>query len=137
MQCKVDFPIISDSKRIVAQAYNMLDFQDPINVDKDNIPYTHRSVYIIDPKNIIRLRFISLCTWFSHYRSHSYFRAITVYPLSTGRNFDEILRVLDSLMLYETRKLATPSKWKPGNEAFLLSNVTDDDAKKVCLKSVY
>lgn len=54
MQCKVDFPIISDSKRIVAQAYNMLDFQDPINVDKNNIPYTHRSVYIIDPKNIIR-----------------------------------------------------------------------------------
>ena len=54
MQCKVDFPIISDSNRIVSQAYNMLDFQEPINVDKNNVPYTHRSVYIIDPKNIIR-----------------------------------------------------------------------------------
>ena len=54
MQCNVDFPIISDSARSVSHLYNMLDFQEPINVDKNGIPYTHRSVYIVDPKNIIR-----------------------------------------------------------------------------------
>jgi alkyl hydroperoxide reductase subunit AhpC len=54
MQCKVEFPIISDNSRTIAQSYNMLDWQEPTNVDKDNVPYTHRSVYIIDPKSIIR-----------------------------------------------------------------------------------
>jgi alkyl hydroperoxide reductase subunit AhpC len=54
-----------------------------------------------------------------------------VYPLSTGRNFDEILRVLDSLILYDTCKFATASKWKPGNDVFILGGVSDEEAKKV------
>ncbi|KAJ3301298.1 hypothetical protein HDV03_001047 [Kappamyces sp. JEL0829] len=110
MECKVLFPIVSDHDRAIAQQYNMLDFQEPANVDADGMPFTHRSVFIIDPQNIIRGQL--------------------VYPLSTGRNFDEVVRLIDSLILYDTRKAATPSKWRPGGNVLMLDSTTDEEAKK-------
>ncbi|KAJ3204334.1 hypothetical protein HK099_001195, partial [Clydaea vesicula] len=73
--CDVKFPIIADADRTVATMYGMLDYQDATNVDKKGMPLTVRSVFIIAPNNIIRL--------------------IITYPASCGRNFDEVLRVLD------------------------------------------
>lgn len=115
MQCNVSFPIISDTSREIAQKYNMLDFQEAINVDDEGNPYTHRSVFVIDPSNTIR--------------------AQITYPLSTGRNFDEVTRVLDSLILFDTQKLATGAKWKPGSQVFLLNSTSDEEAKKVIFGS--
>jgi alkyl hydroperoxide reductase subunit AhpC len=53
------------------------------------------------------------------------------YPMSTGRNFDEILRVIDSLQLTSERKLATPANWRPGDRAIIAGSVSDEDAKKL------
>jgi AhpC/TSA family len=111
MQCQVGFPIISDVSRDIAKLYNMLDFQEVSNRDELGNPYTHRSVFIIDPKNVIR--------------------AQITYPLSTGRNFDEVTRLLDSLILYDSHNLATGSKWKSGSGAFVLGS--DEEAKMVKL----
>ena len=60
----------------------------------------------------------------------SYIRGQIIYPLSTGRNFDEIVRLLDSLILYDLRKVATPSKWQPGGEILMLNSTTDEEAQK-------
>ena len=75
--CTLTFPIIGDKERKVAYLYDMLDYQDTTNVDSKGIAFTIRSVFIIDPKKIIRL--------------------ILSYPASTGRNTAELLRVVDSL----------------------------------------
>ena len=53
------------------------------------------------------------------------------YPMSTGRNFDEILRVLDSIQLTATHKVATPANWKPGDDVIISGSVSDEDAKKL------
>jgi alkyl hydroperoxide reductase subunit AhpC len=81
---------------LVAVLYNMLDYQDPTNIDKAGMPLTVRSVFILDPKNSIRL--------------------MITYPASTGRNFNEILRVVDSLQLSDKSKVCTPVNWLPGDE---------------------
>lgn len=101
---KVNFPIIADTDRKVATLYDM------IHPKADNTA-TVRSVFIIDPNKKVRL-------------------TIT-YPASTGRNFDEILRVLDSLQLTDKQKLATPVNWKPGDEAIIVPSVKDEEAKKL------
>ena len=77
----------------------MLDSQDITNVDQAGMPLTVRSVFILDPQNTIRL--------------------ILTYPASTGRNFVEILRVLDSLQLVDRYKVATPVNWQVGQEVML------------------
>ncbi|KAL3897161.1 MAG: hypothetical protein SGCHY_003603 [Lobulomycetales sp.] len=92
---KVEFPIIADAKREIAQLYGMLDKQDLTNIDQKGLPMTVRSVFIIDPKNVIRL--------------------IITYPAAIGRNFDEIFRVLDGLFLVDEHKVATPCNWKKGD----------------------
>ncbi len=95
---KVDFPILADKERKVAELYDMVD---PHLL----VQSTVRSVFIIDPEMKIR--------------------ATITYPASTGRNFDEILRVIDSLQLTDNFKVATPVNWKPGEEVVILPTLQD------------
>lgn len=100
----VNFPIIADPDRSVANLYDMIH---PNASDT----FTVRSVFVIDPNKKIRLTL--------------------TYPASTGRNFEEILRVIDSLQLTDKHKLATPVNWKPGEDAIIVPSVKDEDAKKL------
>ncbi|KAJ3379075.1 hypothetical protein HDU92_006921 [Lobulomyces angularis] len=109
--CDVKFPIIADADRTVATMYGMLDYQDATNVDKKGMPLTVRSVFIIAPNNIIRL--------------------IITYPASCGRNFDEVLRVLDSLQLGDKHKIATPVNWKNGDDVIIPPSVKNEEADKL------
>lgn len=97
------FPMIGDEDRKVAELYGMIDSQ-----SKDNA--TIRTVFIIDPKKTVRLTLS--------------------YPASTGRNFSEILRVVDSLQLTDNYKVATPVDWKSGEECVILPSITDPEEIK-------
>ena len=99
---KMNFPILSDADRKVSVLYDM------IHPEADNT-MTVRSVFIIDPKKKIRL--------------------ILTYPASTGRNFDEILRVIDSMQLTAKHKVATPADWKQGEDVIITGAVSDEEAK--------
>ncbi|EIM88567.1 1-Cys peroxiredoxin [Stereum hirsutum FP-91666 SS1] len=105
----VQYPIIADESRKVATLYDMLDEQDATNVDKKGLPLTIRTVFVIDPKKTIRLT-IS-------------------YPASTGRNFDEILRVIDSLQITDKHRIATPVNWKKGDDVIIHASVGPEEAK--------
>ncbi|KAG1080211.1 hypothetical protein G6F42_023425 [Rhizopus arrhizus] len=94
----------------------MLDHQDATNVDNKGIPFTVRSVFIIDPKKTIRL--------------------ILSYPASTGRNFDEILRVIDSLQLGDKHRITTPGNWKKGDDVIVHPSVSTEEAQKLFPKGV-
>jgi alkyl hydroperoxide reductase subunit AhpC len=99
----VNFPVIADADKKVSDLYGMIHPQaDPA--------LTVRSVFVIDPQKKVRL-------------------TIT-YPPSTGRNFQEILRVIDSLQLTDAHKVATPVNWKPGEDVIIVPSLSDDDAKK-------
>lgn len=89
----------------------MLDAVDATNVDAKGIPFTVRTVFVIDPKKIIRLT-IS-------------------YPAQTGRNFDEILRVIDSLQLGDKHKVVTPVNWNKGDDVIVHAGVSNDEAAKL------
>jgi alkyl hydroperoxide reductase subunit AhpC len=99
----LNFPLIADSDRKVSNLYDM------VHPNADNT-LTVRSVFIIDPNKKVRL--------------------ILTYPASTGRNFDEILRVIDSMQLTDKHSVATPVNWKPGNDVIIVPSLSDDDAKK-------
>ena len=107
--CTMNFPLIADPERKVATAYDMIH----PNVDDKA---TVRSVFVIGPDKKIKL-------------------TIT-YPASTGRNFAEILRVIDSLQLTAKHKLATPADWKQGQDCIVVPAVSDDDAAKMFPKGV-
>jgi alkyl hydroperoxide reductase subunit AhpC len=107
--CQVTYPIIADPHRKVATLYDMLDHQDPTNVDTKGMPLTVRSVFFMDPGNVIR--------------------AMVMYPASTGRNFEEIKRVLASLQLVDQRKVATPEGWVPGGEVIVHNAVKEEEAQ--------
>lgn len=107
---KLNFPIIADENRHVAELYGMIH---PLASDT----FTVRTVFIIDPKKTIRLM---MC-----------------YPASTGRNFPEILRVVDSLQLTDKYKVATPVNWKPGEDCVILPSVTDPEEIKKRFPSGY
>jgi len=107
----VNFPIIADHERKVSALYDMLDHQDITNVDTKGIPFTVRSVFVIDPKKIIRL--------------------MITYPASTGRNFDEVIRVIDSLQLGDKHRITTPANWKKGDEVIVHPGVTNEEAEKL------
>ncbi|RKP11297.1 1-Cys peroxiredoxin, partial [Piptocephalis cylindrospora] len=94
----LSFPIIADKDRAVSRLYGMLDSadHDPDNIGAAGLPMTVRSVFIIDPEKRIRL--------------------ILTYPASCGRNFDEIIRVIDSLQLTDAHHVCTPANWKPGEK---------------------
>jgi len=106
---KLNFPIVSDTDRKVATLYGMIH---PNAGDT----MTVRSVFIISPDKKVKL-------------------TIT-YPPSTGRNFDEVLRVIDSLQLTANHKVATPVNWKDGQDCIVLPSITTDDAKKMFPKGV-
>jgi len=98
----VNFPIIADPDRKVANLYGM------IHPAHDEV-HTVRTVFVIDPKKKVRL-FIT-------------------YPQTAGRNFDEILRVIDSLQLTDRHRVATPVNWKPGEDVIIVPAVSDEEAK--------
>ena len=100
----VNFPMIGDPQRTVSDLYGMIH-------PNANDTLTVRSVYVIGPDKKVKL-------------------TIT-YPASTGRNFDEILRVIDSLQLTAKHKVATPANWKHGDDVIIGSAVSDDEAKKL------
>jgi thioredoxin-dependent peroxiredoxin len=100
---KMNFPIIADSDRKVAEAYDMIH---PEADDK----FTVRSVFVIDPDKKIRLTL--------------------TYPPSTGRNFHEILRVIDSLQLTDNFSVATPVDWEDGQEVVISPAISSEDAKE-------
>ena len=100
---RVNFPIIADADRKVSDLYDMIH-------PNANATLTVRSLFIIDPAKKIRL--------------------IITYQASTGRNFDEILRVIDSLQLTEHHKVATPGNWKPGEDVVIVPALQDPDEIK-------
>lgn len=105
---KVNYPIIADPERKIASTFGMLD---KTNIDKKGLPETVRSVYIIDNTKTIRL--------------------IITYPASVGRNFDEIIRVVDSLQLgTKCKTCVTPVNWKQGEDVIIKPTVSDEDAKQ-------
>ena len=101
---KPNFPIIADENRKVSDLYGMIH-------PKANDTLTVRSVFVIGPDKKIKL--------------------ILTYPASAGRNFDEILRVIDSLQLTANYKVATPANWKRGEDVIISGTVSDEDAKKL------
>ena len=100
----LNFPLLADADRTVANLYDML------HPNADTTA-TVRSVFIIDPKGVIRL--------------------VLTYPASTGRNFEEILRVIDSLQLTDAQKVATPVNWKQGEDVVILPAVNNEQAKEL------
>ena len=100
----VDFPMIGDPDRVVAELYDM------IHPNADDT-LTVRSVFVIDPANKIRLTL--------------------TYPASTGRNFDEILRVIDSLQLTDNYKVATPVNWTYGDAVIIIPAVDNEQAAQL------
>jgi len=96
--CSVNFPIIADADRKVSELYDMIH-------PNANATLTVRSLFVIDPNKKIRL--------------------IITYPASTGRNFDEVLRVIDSLQLTDHHSVATPGNWKQGDDVVIVPSLQD------------
>jgi alkyl hydroperoxide reductase subunit AhpC len=107
------YPMIGDTDLQVAKLYNMLPAAEPGTSEGRTAATnaTVRSVFIIGPDKTIKL--------------------MMTYPMTTGRNFDEILRVLDSMQMTAKHKVATPVNWKQGDDVIIAGSVSDDDAKKL------
>ncbi|MEI9887260.1 MAG: redoxin domain-containing protein [Rhizomicrobium sp.] len=107
----VNYPMIGDSDLKIAKLYNMLPAEavPGTRTAADNM--TVRNVFVIGPDKKLKL--------------------ILVYPMTTGRNFDEVLRVIDSLQLTAKHKVATPANWKQGQDVIIAGSVNDEEAKKV------
>ena len=110
---KVKYPMIGDTDLEVAKLYNMLPAEEAGTSEGRTAATnaTVRSVFIIGPDKKIKL--------------------MLTYPMTTGRNFDEILRVLDSMQLTAKHKVATPVNWKDGDDVIIAGSVSDEDAKKL------
>ena len=108
-----NYPMIGDDDFNVAKLYGMLPASasgDPAKrTPADN--QTVRNVFVIGPDKLIKL--------------------ILVYPMTTGRNFDEVLRVIDALQLTTKHRVATPANWKQGDDVIIAGSVSDEDAKKL------
>jgi alkyl hydroperoxide reductase subunit AhpC len=108
-----NYPIIGDADFTVSKLYGMLPAStsgDPLQrTPADN--QTVRNVFVIGPDKNVKL--------------------ILVYPMTTGRNFDEVLRVIDSLQLTATHKVATPAQWKHGDDVIIAGSVSNDDAREL------
>ena len=96
----VGFPILADGDRKVSELYDMIH-------PNANETLTVRSLFVIDPKKKVRL--------------------IITYPASTGRNFDEVLRVIDSLQLTDSHSVATPGNWKQGDDVVIVPSLKDEE----------
>ena len=109
---KVNYPIIGDRELVVSKLYNMLPAEETtIDGRTAALNQTVRSVFMIGPDKKIKL--------------------MLTYPMTTGRNFDEILRVLDSMQMTAKFKVATPVNWRLGDDVIIAGSVSDDDAKKL------
>ncbi len=111
--CAPNFPCVGDADYKVSKLYGMLPAEvsgDPLaRTPADN--QTVRNVFVIGPDKKIKL--------------------ILVYPMTTGRNFDEVLRVIDSLQLTANHKVATPANWKQGDDVIISGSVTDEQAREL------
>ena len=109
----VTYPMIGDTDLAVAKLYNMLPADEPGTSEGRTAVNnaTVRSVFVIGPDKTIKL--------------------MLTYPMTTGRNFDEILRVLDSMQLTANRKVATPANWEMGDDVIIVPAVSDEEAKEV------
>jgi alkyl hydroperoxide reductase subunit AhpC len=108
--CQLNFPLLADGDRKVSSLYGMIH-------PNANETFTVRSVYIIDPNKKVRL--------------------MITYPASTGRNFAEILRVIDSLQLTDKHKVATPANWKDGEDVIISPAVKDETELKTLFPKGY
>jgi thioredoxin-dependent peroxiredoxin len=108
-----NYPIIGDTEFAVSKAYGMLgadvsgDTADRTAADNQTV----RNVFVIGPDKKVKL--------------------VLVYPMTTGRNFDEVLRVIDSLQLTATHKVSTPVNWKQGDDVIIAGSVNDEQAKEI------
>ncbi len=109
---KVTYPMIGDPELKIAKLYGMLpaDAGDTSEGRTPALNATVRNVFVVGPDKKIKL--------------------ILVYPMTTGRNFDEVLRVIDSLQLTAKHKVATPANWKAGEDVIITAAVTDEEAKQ-------
>ncbi len=107
-----NYPLIGDTDLAVSKLYGMLPADTAGSCDgrtaADNA--TVRTVFVIGPDKKVKL--------------------VLVYPMTTGRNFDEVLRVIDSLQLTAKHKVATPANWQPGEDVIIAGSVSDEEAKK-------
>ena len=107
-----NYPLVGDSDLTVAKLYGMLP-ADAGSTSQGRTAATNqtvRSVFVIDPAKKIRL--------------------LLTYPMATGRNFQEILRVIDSLQLTDKHRVATPANWKPGDDVIIAGGVSDEEARQ-------
>jgi alkyl hydroperoxide reductase subunit AhpC len=108
-----NYPVIGDTDLKISKLYEMLPAEASGDVSKrtaaDNM--TVRNVFVVGPDKKLKL--------------------ILVYPMTTGRNFDEVLRVIDSLQLTAQHRVATPANWKPGEDVIIAGSVSDEEAKKI------
>ena len=109
----LNYPLISDADFTVSKLYDMLPAEtsgDPTaRTPADN--QTVRNVFVIGPDKRVKL--------------------ILIYPMTTGRNFDEVLRVIDSLQLTAAHRVATPVDWRPGDDVIIAGSVSDEEARKI------
>ncbi|HLA36271.1 MAG TPA: peroxiredoxin [Rhodocyclaceae bacterium] len=110
---KLNFPLIGDPDLTVAKLYDMIhpnaSGDASVRTAQDNA--TIRSVFVVGPDKKIKL--------------------MLIYPMTTGRNFDELLRVVDSMQLTAKHRVATPANWKPGEEVIIVNAIGDDEAKAI------
>jgi thioredoxin-dependent peroxiredoxin len=109
---KVNYPMIGDPELKIAKLYGMLPAEAG-NTSEGRTPAdnaTVRTVFVVGPDKKIKL--------------------MLSYPMSTGRNFDEVLRVVDSMQLTARHKVATPVNWRPGNDVIILPSVSEDEARQ-------
>jgi len=100
----LQFPIVADPELTIARKHDMIH-------PEESSTEAVRSVFIIDPKKKIRL--------------------MMTYPMSVGRNFDEILRVIDSMQLADRKRIATPADWRPGDKVIIPPSIKNDEAKSL------
>jgi alkyl hydroperoxide reductase subunit AhpC len=109
---KVNYPIIGDGELQVSKLYNMLQAEETSTDGRTAATnQTVRSVFVVGPDKKIKL--------------------MLTYPMTTGRNFDEVLRVLDSMQMTAKYKVATPANWRPGDDVIISGSVSDEEAKKL------
>uniref|UniRef100_UPI003783459F redoxin domain-containing protein n=1 Tax=Inquilinus sp. TaxID=1932117 RepID=UPI003783459F len=107
-----NFPVIADSELVVSKLYGMLPADAGTTSEGRTAVnnQTVRNVYVVGPDKKVKL--------------------VISYPMTTGRNFDEILRVIDSLQLTSRHKVATPADWKSGEDVIIVTSVSDEEAKQ-------
>ena len=109
---KVNYPLIADEDLNIAKLYNMLPAAEKNDGKRTAMTNaTVRSIFMIDPQKKIRM--------------------MLTYPMTTGRNFNEIIRVLDSIQLSSENKVATPANWKKNEDVIIIPAVSDDEAKEI------